>query len=150
MPRYTAAFTKTGADNVQQIVEATSGATVQRVKVTSFVIKDTGTETSDITQPFSLRRVTGSATGTTLTASKPPGDAASRSTVKHLITADHSSFNTAPDEVWRAPANNRASYQIFLPDDQAFEGAAVNANGLSLGLGAASTRTFAGTLGFFE
>lgn len=150
MPRYTGAFNKTGADNVQQIVEALSGATVQRVKVTSFVVKDTGTEASDISQQFSLRRVTGTATGTALTPSKTPGDAAARSSVKHLITADHSSFNTAPDELWRSPANNRSSYQIFLPDDQAFEGAAVNANGISLGVSVATPRTFAGTLGFFE
>lgn len=151
MPRYSAPFNKTGADSVRQLVEVLSSATVQRVRVTAFVVKNTGTETADTVFRYSLRRVTGSATGTALTPSPvSPQDAACRATAKHLITADHSSFDTTPVELWKAPTNNRATYQIFLPDEQAFEGAAVSANGISLGLDSASTSTFAGTIAFVE
>ena len=132
-------------------MEVLSSATVQRVRVTAFVIKNNGTETADVTFGYSLRRVTGTATGTSLTPNpNSPQDAACRSTSKHLITADASSFNTTPVELWSSPVNNRATYQMFVPDDQAFEGAATSANGLSLGLGAVSTSTFAGTVGFIE
>jgi hypothetical protein len=151
MPRYSAPFTKTGADSVRQLVEILSSATVQRVRVTAFVVKNNGTETADVVFGYSLRRVTGSATGTALTPNPvSPQDAACRATAEHLITADHSSFNTAPVELWSSPVNNRATYQMFVPDDQAFEGAAISANGLSLGLAAVSTSTFAGTIGFLE
>jgi len=151
MPRYEAPFTKTGADSVRQIVEVLSGATTQRVRCTAFVIKNNGTETADVTFGYSLRRVTGSATGTALTPNPvSPSDAACRSAAKHLITADASSFNSSPIELWSAPTNNRATYQMQWPDDQAPEGAAVNTNGLSLGLGAVSTSTFAGTSQFLE
>ena len=146
-----APFTKTGADSVRQLVEVLSSGTVQRVRITSFIVKNNGTETADVTFGYSLRRVTASATGTSLTPNPvSPSDAACRATCEHLITADHSSFNSSPIELWSAPVNNRATYQMFVPDDQAFEGAAVSANGLSLGLGAVSTSTFAGTIGFIE
>ena len=151
MPRYVAPFTKTGADSVRQVVEVLSSATVQRVRCNSFLIKNTGTETADTVFSYTLRRVTASATGTALTPNPlSPSDKACTSTSEHLITADHSSFNTSPVELWSAPCNNRATYQIFVPDEQAFEGAATSANGLSLGVAAASTSTFAGSLGFIE
>lgn len=151
MPRYACIFTKTGSDSVRQIVEVLSGATTQRVRCNSFVVKNTGTESADVVFKYSLRRVTGSATGTSVTPNPvSPSDAACRSSAEHLITADHSSFNSSPVELWRSPTNNRATYQMIWPDDQSPEGAATNANGLSLGLADASTSTFEGTLGFIE
>lgn len=151
MPRYNTIFTKTGADSVRQLVEVLSSATVQRVRCTAFLVKNTGTETADTVFAYSLRRVTGSATGTAVTPTPAsPQDAAARSTAEHLITADHSSFDTTPIELWRAPVNNRATYQMIWPDDQAPEGAATSSNGISLGMSAVSTSTFAGTISHLE
>jgi hypothetical protein len=150
MPRYAAPFTKTGADSVLQIVEVLSSATVQRTKWWQFIIKNLGTETADVSFSYVIRRVTGSATGTSLTPNPlDPSDAACRGTAEHLITADAASF-AAGLEVFRAPVNNRATYTMFWADGYEPTGAATSANGLSAGVSSASTSTFAGTVYFQE
>lgn len=150
MPRYGAAFTKTGSDSVLQIVEVLSSATTQRTKWYHVVVKNTGTESADTTFSYVVRRVTGSATGTSLTPSPlDPSDAACRGTAEHLITADAGSFS-AGTELARWPVNNRATWQWMASDGAELTGAATSANGLSLGVASASTSTFAGTVNFAE
>jgi hypothetical protein len=152
MPRYNVGWTKTGADSVRQLVEVLSSATVQRMKVFHLVVGNTGTESADVKFNYSMRRVTGSATGTAVTGNPlDPNDAAHRSAAKHLITADAASFNTGPIEIggpW--PVNNRATWQWMASDGRELVGAAVSANGVSLGLAAVSTSTFAGSVAFEE
>jgi hypothetical protein len=149
MPRYAAPFTKTGSDSVLQIVEVLSSATVQRTKWYSFVVGCTATP-ADALFNYVVRRVTGSATGTSLTPNPlDPSDAACRGTAEHLITADAASFS-AGTEVFRAPCNHRAAYTYYASDGSELVGAATSANGLSLGVGAASTSTFGGTVFFQE
>lgn len=150
MPRYAAPFTKTGADSVLQIVEVLSSATVQRTKWFQFGIKNTGTESADVTFSYVVRRVTGSATGTSLTPNPmDPSDAACRGTAEHLITADAGSF-AAGTELFRRPINNRATYDWYASEGRELVGAATASNGLSLGVASASTSTFAGTVCFEE
>lgn len=150
MPRYAAPFTKTGSDSVRQVVEVLSSATVQRIRCYSFVIACTTTP-ADATFTYTMRRVTASATGTSLTPNPlDPNDAACRGTSEHLITADHSSFNSSPVELFSAPVNHRAAYTFYASDGQELVGAATSGNGLSLGMAAVSTSTFAGTVFFIE
>lgn len=149
MPRYQATFTKTGSDSVRQLMELLSGATVQRIKVYAFTIGCV--VSADNNFSYVVRRVTGSATGTALTPGKnDPNDAAARSSAKHLITADHASFNSSPDEVYRAPMNQRATFQWMSSEGRELVSAAVNANGISLGLSAVSTSQFEGTVSLEE
>lgn len=149
MPRYSAPFTKTGADSVLQHVEVLSSATVQRTKWYSFVTAKSASP-ADAHVQFVIRRVTGSATGTALTPSPiDPSDAACRGTAEHLITADAASFASGT-ELFRAPLNDRATYTWYANDGQELVGAAVSANGLSLGVSAANTATFSGTVFFAE
>jgi hypothetical protein len=150
MPRYAAPYTKTGADSVLQIVEVLSSATVQRTKWYHVVVKNTGTESADTTFSYVVRRVTGSATGTSLTPNPiDPTDAACRGTSKHLITADAASFSGGT-ELARWPVNNRATWQWMASDGMELTGAATSSNGLSLGVSSASTSTFAGSILFAE
>lgn len=149
MPRYSAPFTKTGSDNVRQIMEILSQSTVQRTKWYAFVIG--AAAAADNVFSYCVRRVTGSATGTALTPSPiDTQDAACRAAAKHLITADASSFNTSPVELWRAIMNQRATYQWQCSEGKEFVGPATNTNGLSLGLSATSTANFEGAVSFEE
>lgn len=149
MPRYSATFTKTGSDSVLQLVEILSSATVQRTKWESFVLGCTAAP-ADALFSYIVRRVTASATGTALTPSpKDSQDAACRGTSKHLITADHASFSSGA-ELFRSPCHHRASYTWMASDGRELVGPATSASGLSLGVGAASTSTFAGTVEFAE
>jgi hypothetical protein len=150
MPRYAAPFTKTGSDSVLQIVEVLSSGTVQRTKWFNFGVKNTGTETADTTFSYIVRRVTASATGTSLTPSPfDSQDAACRATSEHLITADHASFSSGA-ELFRRPVNNRATYDWYASEGRELVGPATSASGLSLGVASASTSTFAGTVAFEE
>lgn len=149
MPRYAATFTKTGSDSVQQLVEVLSTATVQRQKWYAFVVACTATP-ADALFSYLVKRVTASATGTSLTPSPLDlQDAACRSTSEHLITADHASFSSGA-ELFRAPVNHRATYQWMASEGRELVGPATSASGLSLGVGAVSTSTFAGTVNFEE
>lgn len=149
MPRYAAAFTKTGADSVRQIVEVLSTSTVQRTKWFAFIVG--AAAAADTVLQFVVRRVTGSATGTALTP-RPldPNDAAARSTAENLITADAASFNTSPVELWRSAINQRAAVQWMASEGREMVGPATDANGLSLGLSAVSTLAYDGTVSFEE
>ena len=149
MPRYAAPFTKTGSDNVAQLVEILSSATVQRQKWYALIVSCTATP-ADALFSYVVRRVTASATGTSLTPNPIDlQDAACRSTAEHLITADHASFASGA-ELYRAPVNHRATYTLMLSDGMELVGPATSSAGLSLGLGATSTSTFAGTVYFQE
>lgn len=150
MPRYAAPFTKTNSDSVLQILEILSQATVQRCRLDHLIVKNKGTEAADAVFDYVVRRVTGSATGTALTPNPvDPNDAACRSAAKHIITADAASFSGGA-ELLRVPLNNRATFQWMASDGQELVGAAVNTNGLSVGVAAATTSTFAGTAFFKE
>jgi hypothetical protein len=149
MAAYGIAFTKTGADNVLQHVEVLSSATVRRIKLFEIDFANTATPADNVFAHV-LRRVTGSATGTTVTP-RPydPGDAAALSTAEHLITVDAASF-AAGDELYRQPLNARASFRWVASPGREFVGPATSANGFGFGVAAASTSTFAGTLGVEE
>lgn len=151
MPRYSAPFTKTNSDSVRQLVEILSSATVQRQKWFAFVVGCVTTP-ADAVFKYVVRRVTASATGTALTPTPldPTNDAACRSTAEHVITADHSSFNSSPLELFRAPCNHRATYQWMAGDGRELIGPAVSGNGLSLGMADASALLFEGTAQFEE
>jgi hypothetical protein len=149
MPRYAAPFTKTNADSVQQLVEILSGATTQRTLWYQFMVGCVETPADALFRPI-VHRVTGTATGTSLTPNPlDTQDAACRSSAKHIITADAGSF-AAGTEIFRAPVNQRATYQWMCVDGQELVGPATNANGLSLGLSAASTTKWEGTVFFRE
>jgi hypothetical protein len=149
MPRYAVPFTKTGADSVLQIAEVLSSATVQRTKWFAFVIACTATP-ADALFNYVVRRVTGSATGTAVTPNPlDTQDAAARSTAEHLITADAASF-AGGAELFRAPTNHRATFQWMASEGRELVGPATSANGLSLGVGAASTSTFGGSIYYEE
>lgn len=149
MPRYAAPFSKTGADNVRQLVEILSTTTTQRQKWYAFIVG--AAAAADNVLAYVVRRVTGSATGTALTP-RPldKGDAACRSTAEHAITVDHSSFNTSPVELWRSAINQRAATQWMASEGREMVGEAIDANGLSLGLHAQSTVAYDGTINFEE
>jgi hypothetical protein len=122
---------------------------VQRTKWYQFIWGCTATPADAVFRPV-VRRVTASATGTSLTPSPLDlQDAACRATAEHLITADHASFASGA-EVFRAPVNHRATYQWTCVDGQELVGPATSAAGLSLGLAASSTSTFEGSVYFVE
>jgi hypothetical protein len=150
MARYAAPFTKTNADSVQQLVEVLSnGSTAHRTWWDCFIVAKTASP-ADSHHSFIVRRVTASATGTSLTPTPlESNDAASRATAEHIITADHASFASGV-ELFRAPLNDRATYTFYANPGQELVGPATTSNGLSLGLGTASTGLFGGTVYFKE
>lgn len=149
MPRYSAPFTKTNSDSVRQLVEVLSSATVQRTKWYAFVIGCVTTP-ADAIYEYCVRRVTGSATGTSLTPNPLDAqDAACRGTAKHVITADATSF-AAGTELFRSPVHHRAAYTWQAADGQELVGPATSSNGLSAGLATASANLFSGTVWFQE
>jgi hypothetical protein len=147
MANYGTAFNKTGADNVLQVVELIAAAAtgIRRSKIFSFGIGCTAASNDGVHQ-YTIHRVTGTATGTAVTPQPLDGaDAVSFATSKHLITADAASF-AAGAELYREPLNGRASWQFNANPGKEFVGPATASNGLSLGLSAASTATYAGNL----
>ena len=150
MARYAAAWTKTGADSVLQLVEVLADATTpRRSKWYDFGFGCTATSNDGVHQ-YIVRRVTGSATGTSLT-NRPldPADAAALCDTEHLITADAGSFSTG-EELYREPLNGRASWRWACSPGGELVGPATASNGLSLGLSAASTSTYSGIIHFEE
>lgn len=149
MPRYAAPFTKTNSDSVLQLMEVLSSATVQRTRWDMFIVGCAESPADVLFKPI-VRRVTGSATGTALTPNPTDlQDAACRASAKHIITADAASFSSGA-EVFRCPLNQRATYQWMCGSDQELVGPATSSNGLSLGLAAATTSKFEGTVYFKE
>lgn len=149
MPRYIAPFTKTGSDSVLQLAEVLSTATVQRQKWYTLIVGCTTTP-ADASFQYVIRRVTASATGTSLTPNPIDlQDAACRSTCEHLITADHASFASGA-ELFRAMCHHRATYTWNAADGQELVGPATSASGLSVGVAAASTAQFSGSIYFAE
>lgn len=148
MPKYVVAFTKLGSDNVRQLVEALADATTPgRLKLHDAFVANVAAVPLDTAQRFVIRRVTGSATGTSLTP-RPvdPADRAALFDAEHLITADHSSFNTTPTEVMRRPVNGRASLRWTAAPGCEIVTPATASEGLSLGLSDQSTSLFEGEL----
>lgn len=147
MANYGTAFNKTGSDSVLQVVELIAAAAtgIRRSKIFSFGIGCTAASNDGVHQ-YTIHRVTGTATGTAVTPQPLDGaDAVAFATSKHLITADAGSF-AAGAELYREPLNGRASWQFNANPGKEFVGPATASNGLSLGLSAASTATYAGNL----
>lgn len=147
MANYGTAFNKTGADSVLQVVELIAAPTtgIRRSKVFSFGIGCTAASNDGVHQ-YTIHRVTGTATGTAVTAQPTdPADAVAFCLAKHLITADAASF-AAGAELYREPLNGRASWQFNANPGKEFISPATASNGVSLGLSAANTATYAGNL----
>jgi hypothetical protein len=150
MAAYGITFTKTGSDSVLQLVEALAGATAHRIKWFEISWANTATPADNV-YSYVVRRVTSTATGTSLTpVSYDPADAPTPlTTAKHLITADASTF-AAGAEVWREPLNARASFRWVANPGREFVSPATTTNGFGFGTGAASTSTFGGSVGIEE
>lgn len=150
MARYAAAWQKTGADSVLQLMEVLAdAATPRRQKWYDLGFGCTATS-NDGVHGFIVRRVTGTATGTAFT-NRPldPADAAALADSKHLITADAASFATG-EELYREPLNGRASWRWGCSPGGELVGPATASAGLSLGVGTASTSTYSGNTHFEE
>lgn len=151
MPSYGVGFNKTGADNVLQVVELIAAPTtgIRRSRLFSFGIACTAAA-NDGVHSYVIRRVSGSATGTAVTAQPlDPADPVAFCLSKHLITADAASFSGGA-ELYREPLNGRASWQFNANPGREFVSPATASNGVSLGLAAASTSTYGGNLQFEE
>lgn len=150
MASFAVGFQKTGADNVQQLVETLADATrPKRLKWFEFDVANTATPADNV-YSYIVHRVTGSATGTAVTP-RPydPADAATEFDAEHLITADAASFSGG-EELFRIPLNARSSFRWVATPGRELVGPATASNGLSLGLGSASTTTSAGSVGLEE
>lgn len=149
MPSYAVGFQKTGSNSVQQLVEVLSSATVRRTRWFEISWSNTATPV-DLRYSYIVHRVTGSATGSAvIPAPYDVADGASLCTAEHLITADAASFS-AGAELLRFPLHANASFRWVANPGRELVGPATSANGLSFGVSAASTSTFAGTVGFEE
>lgn len=151
MPNYAVGFNKIGADSVLQIVELIAAPTtgIRRSKLYSFGIGCTAAS-NDGVHTYIIRRVTGSATGTAVTAQPLDlADAVAFCLSEHLITADAASFSSGA-ELYREPLNGRASWQFNANPGKEYVSPATASNGVSLGVSAASTSTYGGNLQFEE
>jgi hypothetical protein len=146
MAAYGTAFNKTGADSVLCVVELLADATTpRRQKIFSFGIGCTAASNDGVHQ-YSVRRITNSGTGTTVTpAPLDPADAACLADAEHLITVDPASYG-AGTELYREPLNGRASWQWNANPGREFVSPATATNGFGIGLNAASTSTYSGNI----
>ncbi len=93
---------------------------------------------------YQVRRVTGAATGSTLTPNPlDPADAATEFDSKNVVTADAASF-AAGTLLDLAPLNNRATFRWVAAPGGELVWPATASNGLSIGLSAVSTKLYAG------
>jgi hypothetical protein len=149
MASYGVTFTKTGSDNMAQLVEVLSSATVRRIKWFEISWANTATPADNL-YSYVVRRVTATATGSAVTpAPYDFDDAAALSTAKHLITSDAATFASGA-ELYREPLNARASFRWVANPGREFVSPKTSGAGLGFGLGAVSTSTFAGSVGIEE
>jgi hypothetical protein len=151
MDAYGIPWNKTGADNVQQLMELLCDATTTRrfrVHSIGFAV---ATAANDATPIFVARRTTNSGTGTAVTpAPKDPAAPAALSDAKHLMTGDAASW-AAGTQLFLQPLNGRASFRWVAVDaTDELVGPATASNGIGFGVTANSTLTFGGTLDFKE
>lgn len=145
MAKYALGFSK-GSASVQQMVEALADATrPRRGKLVSFSVGYT-TASDDGVTDYQIRRVTGSATGSSLTPNPlDPADAATEFDAKDTVTVDAASY-AAGTLLDRLPLNNRATWQWMAGQGSELVYPATASNGLSLGASAATTKTYVGRL----
>jgi len=146
MAAYATSFNKTGADSVLCVVELLADATTpRRQKVFSFGIGCTAASNDGVHQ-YSVRRITNSGTGTSVTPNPlDPADAACLADAEHLITVDPASYG-AGIELYREPLNGRASWQWNANPGREFVSPNTASAGFGIGLSAASTSTYSGNL----
>lgn len=143
MARYAVPFSK-GSANILQLVEVLADATrPRRGKLYDYNFGCT-TAADDGVTDYVVRRVTGSATGSAVTpAPLDAADAATEMDAKDTVTADAASF-AAGTLLDRQPLNNRAGYRWVAAPGGELVFPATASNGLSIGLSAASTKTYSG------
>lgn len=143
MARYAVPFTK-GSANVLQIVEVLADATRPRRGKLYDVDFACTTAADDGVTEYVIRRVTGSATGSAVTPNPlDPADATTEMDAKDTVTVDAASF-AAGTQLYRAGMNNRATFRWVAAPGGELVFPATASNGLSVGLSAASTKTYAG------
>lgn len=143
MARYAVPFSK-GSANILQVVEVLADATrPRRLKLYDFNVACTTAADDGVTE-YVVRRVTGSATGSSVTpAPLDAADAATEFDAKDTVTVDAASF-AAGTLLDRIGLNNRASWRWVAAPGSELVGPATASNGLSIGLSAASTKTYSG------
>ncbi len=102
------------------------------------------TASDDGVSEYVVRRITNTGTNSTVTpAPLDPADAVTEFDAHDTVTTDAASF-AAGTLLDRIPLNNRATWQWVAGQGQELVYPATASNGLSIGLTAASTKTYSG------
>jgi len=152
MAKYNVPFRKTGGDSVRQLIESIcAAANPRRFKIYDLFVTNVAVTPADGPFTFTVKRVTGSATGTSVTPTAvDPGDTdPAELLAEDLITADHASF-AAGTVVMRRAVNGRAALRFSTVPGSELIAAATASNGLSLGLIDVSTSQFDGDVNLDE
>jgi hypothetical protein len=150
MANYRVNYNKTGADSVLCHLEMLADSTTpRRGKVSDVLFGNTATPADALFQ-YTVRRITNSGTGTTVTpAPVDAADAVALFDAEHLITVDPASFG-AGTELLRVPLNHRATFRWIANPGEELVWPATATNGLGVGVTAASTSTFSGSVSVNE